>query len=164
MPKRARVSVRRMGMGMGMGMGIGLGTSLRAPWSLLPTFLLAALTACSSTSSGPALVADASVVDGGGTISASGYGRTCSVESDCVTVAQGNVCDPCGCPSVAISASEQIRYDADFNALRDTCPDAGTLSCAACASVVAVCTAGSCSVASCSDPDGCIVDSGSTSD
>ncbi len=53
-----------------------------------------------------------------GVIRASDYDQSCKVDSDCVAVSQGDLCqlDTCAiyCPSDVISAHVQMQYDADY--------------------------------------------------
>jgi hypothetical protein len=46
-------------------------------------------------------------------IQASNYDQTCTTDSDCVAVAEGNFCFPPNCPSAAINVSATAQYNAD---------------------------------------------------
>jgi len=46
-------------------------------------------------------------------IQASDYDQSCKSASDCVLVAEGNFCQPAGCPSAAINAGAYGQYQAD---------------------------------------------------
>jgi hypothetical protein len=63
--------------------------------------------------SGPNACTDASVV----LIKASNYDQSCTVDTDCRLIAEGNACTPCAfnCPSgEAINASALMKYNADI--------------------------------------------------
>jgi hypothetical protein len=68
------------------------------------------------------------------------YARNCNVDADCVIARDGNMCQPCGCPTTAISKSEAARHGADARAAYSLCvPDASGIVCAACPPVKAMC-------------------------
>jgi hypothetical protein len=50
-------------------------------------------------------------------IQASNYDRSCAVDSDCVAVAEGDVCTPCGvgCKNAAINVAARAQYQADVD-------------------------------------------------
>jgi hypothetical protein len=107
-------------------------------------------TGCSSTSAG-AVAADGSVeaatVDANapGLVRASDYDQSCTVDTDCVPVSEGNLCDPAAseCPNAAISKSADAQYQA--------AADKALASCHAQASCAfppgACCVAGNCHIA-----------------
>jgi hypothetical protein len=50
-------------------------------------------------------------------ILASNYDRSCAVDTDCVAIAEGNVCDPCvfdGMLNAAINAGAMAKYSSDI--------------------------------------------------
>jgi hypothetical protein len=50
-------------------------------------------------------------------IVASNYDQSCTVDKDCVAIAEGNVCDPCvfdGMLNAAINASAEAKYNSDI--------------------------------------------------
>ena len=87
-------------------------------------------------------------------IDAGAYDQSCKAASDCLLVAQGDVCAPCvsgpfdSCnASAAISASDMARYQADYDRLKAQCPSRPPQSCPnICAIAYATCTAGTCAV------------------
>ena len=50
-------------------------------------------------------------------IQASNYDRSCAVDSDCVAVAEGDVCTPCGvgCKNAAIIVAARAQYKMDVD-------------------------------------------------
>jgi hypothetical protein len=53
-----------------------------------------------------------------GTIRAADYDQTCTTDSDCVGVVEGNLCAPnlcSNCTNAAVSGKAQAQYEADFS-------------------------------------------------
>ena len=48
-------------------------------------------------------------------IEASNYDQSCTTDSDCIAIAEGDVCTPCGigCTNAAINVAAHARYKAD---------------------------------------------------
>lgn len=57
---------------------------------------------------------DAGCTDGG--IAASSYDQSCTIDSDCIAIAEGNSCSLCGfnCPNAAINVGQYGKYLADI--------------------------------------------------
>lgn len=108
--------------------------------------------ASGSTSSGGSSGAGSSSGDSPHPIQSSAdYDKTCAAPGDCVAVVEGDVCAPCGCPTVAIRADARAKFDADRATLRKQCPPptAGVL-CKACQSGIVDCVSGKCAYELCS--------------
>jgi hypothetical protein len=60
---------------------------------------------------------------GSTTIAASDYDQTCTKPTDCVVVADGNVCGcyQLGCGQAAINGREYERFKRDVSSLQDNC-------------------------------------------
>lgn len=56
-------------------------------------------------------------------ISAADYDQGCSVDADCVSVREGDVCVDvsCGCETAGVAGSDADSFAADFDALRSQC-------------------------------------------
>lgn len=94
------------------------------------------------------------------TLEPSDYARECSVDSDCVAVAVGNLCAPCASPQFtpsrvstcsgansAINLREVARYNADYKAVRGAClPDLTACPAACPPSKEAFCSSGTCAL------------------
>jgi hypothetical protein len=77
-----------------------------------------------------AVTADAGCTDGG--ITASSYDQSCTIDSDCIAVAEGDSCSLCGfnCPNAAINVGQYGKYladiaytPADISGQRQACSD-----------------------------------------
>jgi hypothetical protein len=73
--------------------------------------LLTAVAGCTDTSSNPVqptICTDADVQ----LIQASSYDQSCTTDSDCIAVGEGNACYPCAiaCTSAAINRSAESQY------------------------------------------------------
>ena len=94
------------------------------------------LLACSSAGTG----------GDGTTLDAADYDQSCSLNSECVVVTDGDVClAGCACADAAVAASAEAAFRADFDAIDATCgpiPD-GT-PCAGCQESFPICVGGSC--------------------
>jgi hypothetical protein len=75
------------------------------------------------------------------TVSLSDYNTSCSVDTDCMAVAVGEVCG-CACANAAINRSDSSRYLSDFSAARSHC--SGPECRADCAAPKLSCSAGTC--------------------
>jgi hypothetical protein len=74
------------------------------------------------------------------TISAAEYPQACTGDQDCVLVTQGDVCQPCACPSGAISKTSIETYESDLRARQSLCSSrGGAVDCAPCQTVKAHC-------------------------
>ncbi|MDP3235428.1 MAG: hypothetical protein Q8S33_31560 [Myxococcales bacterium] len=84
------------------------------------------------------------------TIDAKDYLQTCSVNADCVLVAEGDACSLCGgCQTSAINLSAKASFDSDVTTLKSSCPPRlfqPPVACAtgACLQPEAFCNAGTC--------------------
>lgn len=90
------------------------------------------------------------------TIKASDFNQTCGTAADCVTVFQGDPCNPCPCPNAAIARADFEKYTSDISSARATCPRTDVqVDCAACPNAVAVCSSDKCTAAvGVTTPDG----------
>jgi hypothetical protein len=94
-------------------------------------------------------------------IHASDYDQSCAVDADCVAVADGDACNPCGwnddeCMAMGVlSVHDKPRFVADRAKLHDECaPTIGSQSCSAiCVTVAFACVAGRCAL--CHGQSGC---------
>jgi hypothetical protein len=78
-------------------------------------------------------------------IATSDFDRSCTDDSDCEVVTEGDVCALCSCPNAAIAKSAADDYAAKRQELAATCPPRPGIGCAAdCADVTAWCAQGSC--------------------
>lgn len=71
------------------------------------------------------------------------YNTTCEMDSDCIAVGTGDVCD-CFCDGSAINVEDREEYNAVIDELSEECgysPD-----CAACPPGTAYCDEGTCAV------------------
>jgi hypothetical protein len=75
------------------------------------------------------------------------YSKQCSVDADCVSVFMGDPCNGCGCDNDAISTSSKSKYDADARAYTAFCSPLRPRCVADCIATRAVCSAGSCTLA-----------------
>jgi hypothetical protein len=78
-----------------------------------------------------------------GTIHAADYDQTCSKDSDCVGVVEGDLCTPnmcTNCTNAAVNAGAEAKYTADF-ASKDSAP----LGCPCGSGPNIVCKSGLCS-------------------
>jgi hypothetical protein len=77
------------------------------------------------------------------TISAADYDQTCTSDSDCIGVGEGNACDPCAiaCPSAAININAKARYLADVAKI--PAPADGRIVSCGCPASFALCCLGS---------------------
>lgn len=83
------------------------------------------------------------------TLQTNDYGKTCSVDADCVAVYLGPLCQVCGgCTNAAISVADKAKYDADAKAGAQACPPrlGPQPACAPCEQPAATCDAGVCSL------------------
>ncbi|MDP1916896.1 MAG: hypothetical protein Q8L14_11645 [Myxococcales bacterium] len=84
------------------------------------------------------------------TIDAKDYTQTCTANADCVLVAEGDACSPCGgCQTSAINVSAKASFDRDVTTLKNSCPPRlfqPPVACAAaaCLQPEAFCNAGTC--------------------
>ncbi len=84
------------------------------------------------------------------TIEAKDYTQSCSANTDCVLVVQGDACSQCGgCQTGAINVSAKPTFDRDLTTLKNSCPPRlfePPVACAAaaCLQPEAFCNAGSC--------------------
>ncbi|MEW5855131.1 MAG: hypothetical protein AB2A00_40520 [Myxococcota bacterium] len=76
-------------------------------------------------------------------LSATDYDRSCSADSDCVVIEEG---DPCGCtcPNAAINGKDKARYDQDRAFVERMCNPLGPVCMADCIGGTAHCQSGSC--------------------
>jgi hypothetical protein len=66
--------------------------------------------------------------------------KDCGADVDCVLVTDGNLCQPCRCPNVAVSKIAWAYQSGSYRALRSQCiPDKSGVQCAACPPARAVC-------------------------
>lgn len=73
-------------------------------------------------------------------IDGSTLSRSCSQDSDCQAAVVGNQCQPCFCPTTAISTSAVPQLEEEQRAKRSQCPvTQGGVACAACAAPVVHC-------------------------
>ena len=81
-------------------------------------------------------------------ISAGEFPQGCSIDDDCAPVVEGNLCQPCACPTGAIAKTAKDAYDAEVRSRQSLCTTrGGTPSCAPCASRKATCSpAGKCAL------------------
>jgi hypothetical protein len=70
-------------------------------------------------------------------IQASSYDQTCTVDSDCVGIAEGNLCDHCDCVNAAINVRDEARYQSDNSGKVST-------QLCKCPTVAVACDAGTC--------------------
>jgi hypothetical protein len=84
-------------------------------------------------------------------VAASDFDRSCSKDSDCVPVFEGNICEVgCGCPNAAINAGAQARYNARYQAAPRH--DTATVIChCPCIAASMHCNAGVCEYAYCGE-------------
>lgn len=68
------------------------------------------------------------------TIKASEFERSCTADSDCVTVYEGLVCGACQCPNAAIAKKDQVKYSSELAKRSAGCSDPGDVACDPCAS------------------------------
>jgi len=84
------------------------------------------------------------------TIDAKDYSQTCSANTDCVLVVEGDACSPCGgCQTGAIAVGAKASFDRDLATLKNSCPSRlfqPPVACtaAACLQPEAFCNAGTC--------------------
>ena len=99
------------------------------PWVLL-------FAACGSDDTG-----------GGSTkLSTAGFDKSCSADTDCVAVFEGNACAGCRCDNAAIAKSAEKDYRKERAIREDRCTNVPPCD-ADCAQVSVVCNAGTCEVA-----------------
>lgn len=66
-------------------------------------------------------------------LSASDFPQICTVDDDCVIVAEGDQCKPCTCPNAAISKSARESWDGEVRVKQALCSaNQGQPSCAPC--------------------------------
>ncbi len=87
----------------------------------------AALAACAST-----------------TMRTADYDRSCTKDSDCVAVFEGDLCDVC-CNDGAINKRDEQRYEQDLEHARDACGEK-IMQCEPCMGASATCQRGRCLV------------------
>jgi hypothetical protein len=92
-------------------------------------------------------------------IEASNYDQSCTTDSDCVAVREGNFCFPPICPSAAINVSAEARYNEDV-AMTNAAICGGIASCPSFAGTF--CCAGSCRLSPCAADAGAGGDTGSS--
>src|SRR5215472_8320315 len=104
---------------------------------ILALALLSAAACSSSSSSSPS--------SGPPPIRATDYNQSCQTVADCVLINQGDVCGCPGCGNAAINASDQSRYESDYNSRKQLCgpPQACPASCML---VYPTCVGGKCGV------------------
>lgn len=84
------------------------------------------------------------------TIDAKDYPQSCSVNTDCVLVTQGDACSQCGgCQNAAINLSAKASFEGDLMTLKNACPSRLFQPPVACAAIAclppeAFCDAGTC--------------------
>jgi hypothetical protein len=84
-------------------------------------------------------------------ISAKDYDQTCATDSDCVAVADGDMCGAvCGvCPNAAVNAKVANQYSLDANAIACVNLNLGprpAIACSPCFQPMAVCVQGKCGI------------------
>lgn len=60
-------------------------------------------------------------------VSADDFDRTCTVDTDCVAVFEGEICEECQCPNAAVNRAELASYQAQFD---ETCASDAPCPCA----------------------------------
>jgi hypothetical protein len=78
-------------------------------------------------------------------VQASDYDQTCALDSDCVAVGEGLVCQTCAfvCPTAAINKADMSHYTSDLEHAKRT-QQAGSGTCHCPALHVACCLGGTC--------------------
>ena len=92
------------------------------------------------------LLACSSAGTDGTTIDVTDYDQSCNQNSDCVIVPDGDVClSGCSCSDTAIAESAEAAFNADFDAINETCgPIPAGTPCAGCQESAPICVGGSC--------------------
>jgi len=67
------------------------------------------------------------------------YATSCVTSADCVGVFEGDQCEPCACPNLAIATTDQVTYAADRSAAIAACEQRLTVACAPCAALRPTC-------------------------
>ena len=81
---------------------------------------------------------------GSTTIDAADYDQSCSSNTDCAVVNDGDACEVCNCGNAAVNVSAEAAFDARYDELRGTCGAMAAIACD-CELVLAYCSSeGSC--------------------
>ena len=101
---------------------------------LPPRQLVVTQTAADTSCVLPAPGTPSDVIDG------SIYSKSCSDDLDCVVATDGNTCEPCKCPNLAIAKGASEALSGNYRALLSQCtPGKGGVQCAPCPPVKATC-------------------------
>jgi hypothetical protein len=71
------------------------------------------------------------------------FDQTCSLDADCMTVKDGNVCG-CNCSYAAINISEEDAWAEHYAECSSNCDPNHNIDCAACVTLEAICVDGMC--------------------